>query len=94
MVASLEVDTVVVAVKICLPLELLRARLAADHCCAWVRVLAFRVVGLHVRFPVVASLEEFAADSAFVGSFFRRGPLALLLDAVDTWQGGRAGIEL
>ena len=94
MVASLEVNTVVVAVKIRLSLEFLRARLVADHGCTWVRILALRVMSLHMRFPVVAPLEEFATDPALVGSFLRCGPLALLLDAVDAGQSGRASIEL
>ena len=93
MVAGLEVDAVVVAIQIRLPLELLGAGLVADHGGAWMGVLALRVVGFHVGFPVVASLEELAADPALVSGFLRSGPLALLLDAVDAGEGGRARVE-
>ena len=82
-------DAVVVPVKVRLPLELLGARLAADHGGAGVRVFALGVVGLHVRLPVVAALEELAADSALVSGFLGSGPLALLLDAVGAGQGVR-----
>lgn len=76
--------TIIMPVQICFSLELLRARAIANHGCARVRILALWVVRLHVRFPVVASLEKFAADTALVRCLLGGGPLALLLDAVHT----------
>lgn len=76
--------TIIMPVQICFSLELLRARAIANHGCARVRILALWVVRLHVRFPVVASLEKFAADTALVGCLLWGGPLTLLFDAVDT----------
>lgn len=87
-VAGFEMDAIVVTIQVRLSLELFGAGLAADHGCAWMRVLALRVVSLHVRFPIVASLEELAADPALVGCFLGSGPLALLLDAVDAGETG------
>ena len=66
-------------VKIRLPLKFLRTRGVVDHSGARVRILAFRIVGLHMRFPVVASLEQLSADSTFMRSFLRGSPLPLLL---------------
>ena len=76
-------------VQVCFSLKLLRALRVADHGCARVRVFTLWVVCLHVRFPVVASLEEFAADTALMGCFLGGGSLALLLDTIDTGQDGR-----
>lgn len=79
---------IIMPVQVGFSLELLRAEGVADHGCARVRIFTFWVVCLHVRFPVVASLEEFAADTALMCCFLGGGPLALLLDAVDTGQNG------
>ena len=76
---------IVMPVQVCFPLELFRARTVDSHGCAGVRIFPLWVVRLHVRFPIVASLEEFTADVAIVCCFLRGGPLALLLDAADTW---------
>lgn len=48
---------IVVTVKIRLALKLLAAGSVSHHGCTWVRVLPFRVVRFHVRFPIVAALE-------------------------------------
>ena len=85
MIARLQVHAVVVAIKVCFALKLLGARLVTNHGGTWVRILALWVVCLHVRLPIVAPFEEFATDSTLMGRLFRCGPLALLLDAVDTW---------
>lgn len=53
------------------------------------RVFALGVVGLQMRFPVVAPLEQFAADVAFVRGFLGCRPLTLLLDARAVGQHGR-----
>ena len=92
-VTGLQMDAVVVSIKVRLSLELFGAGLIADHCCAWMWVLALWVVSFHMRLPVVASLKKLAADSALVGGFLRSSPLALLLDAVDTWKSGRARVK-
>ena len=76
--------TIEMPVQIGFSLELLRASGVANHGCARVRIFTIRVVRLHVRFPVVAPLKEFAAHAALVCSFLGGSPLALLLDAVDT----------
>ena len=73
-------------VQIGFPLELFGAGCRPDHRGTWVRVLPFRVVRLHMRFPVVASLEQFPAHSTFVSSFLWCRPLTLLFDASDTWE--------
>ncbi len=92
-VAGFEMDAIVVTIEIRLSLELLGALLATDLCCAWMRILALRIVSFQVRFPVVAPLEELAAGVALVSSFRSSSPLALLLDAIDTWEGGRSRVE-
>ena len=89
MVARLQVDAFDMPVQIRLSLELLRAWLIADHGSTRVGILALGVVGFHMRFPVVASLEQLAADFAVVCSFRECSPLALLLDAVRTRHHGR-----
>ena len=43
-----------------------------------------------MRFPIVAPLEQFAADSALMCGFLRCSPLALLFDSVHTGQDGGA----
>ena len=75
-------------VEIGLALELLRARVAAHHRGARVRVLALGIVRLEVGFPVVTSLEELAADATLVGGLLGSGPLTLLLDASHAGQNG------
>ena len=79
---------IIMSVEVCLALELLRARVVAHHGGTRVRVLAFRVVRLHVGLPIVAALEELSAHSAFVGRFFGGGPLTLLLDPGDAGKDG------
>ena len=71
-------------VQIGFPLELFGAGCRSNHRGTRVWVLALRVVRLHMRFPIVASLEQFPAHSAFVSSFLWRRPLTLLFDAGDT----------
>ena len=80
-------------VEVGLALELLRARVVAHHRSTRVRVLALGIVRLEVGFPVVASLEELAADAALVGGFLGSGPLTLLLDASHAGE-NRLNVEL
>lgn len=77
---------IVMSVQVCFSLKLFRAWGVANHGGAGVRIFALWVVRLHVRFPVVASLEEFATDTALMRGFLWCGPLTLLLNAVDTGQ--------
>ena len=67
------------SVKIRLSLKFLGTGDVVDDSRARVGILAFRIVGLHMRFPIVASLEQLAADLTFMSSFLRRSPLPLLL---------------
>ena len=76
------------SIEIGLALEFLGARCVPDHGRARVRVFALGIVRVHVRLVVVAALEEFAADVAFVSGFFGSGPLTLLLDAGDAGEDG------
>ncbi len=73
------------SVQVRFSLELLRACAVAVRGCAQMRIFALGIVGLHMRLPIVASLEQLSADSALMGSLLGRCPLALLLDTVDTW---------
>ena len=68
-------------VEVRFSLEFLRARRASAHGRTRMGVLALRIVRLHVRFPVVAALEELAADATLVGGLLGSGALPLLLDA-------------
>lgn len=75
-------------VQVRLSLKFLVAWSIANHGGTWVGIFALRVVGLQMRLPVVAPLEQLAAYSAFMSGFFGSCPLTLLLDAVYTWQRG------
>jgi len=72
-----------------------KVRLALESLAAWrvthdggarVRVLAVRIVCLHVGLPVVATLEELATDSALVSGLLGSGPLPLLLESADAGE--------
>lgn len=78
MVFSLEMYTIVVAVEVCLALEFLSAWGSPNHRRARMRIFAFRVMRLHMGFPVVASLEKLSTDCAFVCSFLGSGSPASL----------------
>ena len=84
MVARLQVNGVVVPIKVGLALEFLGAWLIVNSGSAWVWVFAIRVMSLHVGLPVVAALEELAADTTIVSGFLGCCPLSLLLDPVGT----------
>ena len=73
MIFSFEMHTIVVAVEVCLALEFLGTRCSPNHRRAGMRILAMRVVRLHMGFPVVASLEKFPTDCAIVCSFLGSG---------------------
>lgn len=78
MVFSLEMYTIVMAVEVCLALEFLGAWCSPNHRGAGMRIFAIRIMRFHMGFPVVAPLEKFSADSAFVCSFLGSGSLAPL----------------
>lgn len=59
---------------------------AALRDCAWMRILALRVVRFQVRLPVITPFEELPANLAFMSGLFGRGPLALLFDSANAWQ--------
>lgn len=78
MVFSLEMYTIVVAVEVCLALEFLSAWCSPNHGRAGMRIFAIWVMRLQMGFPVVASLEKFSTDCAFVCSFLGSGSPASL----------------
>ena len=47
-IARFQMNAVIMSIKVGLPLKLLGTWLAIDCCCARVRVLAIRVVSLHM----------------------------------------------
>ena len=79
---------VVVPVEVRFSLEFLGAGRASAHGRTRMGILALRVVRLHVGFPVVAALEELAADATLVSGLLGRGSLALLLDARSAGEDG------
>lgn len=76
------------SIEVGLALELLGTKGAANHMRARVWILAFWVVSLHVRLPIVGALEKLSTDTTFMRSLFRSCPLALLLDTGRTGQNG------
>lgn len=72
-VFSFEMYAIVVAVEVCLTLKFLGTRCSPNHRRAGMRIFAIGVMCLHMGFPVVASLEKFSTDGAFVCSFFGSG---------------------
>lgn len=72
-VFSFEMYTIVVTVEVCLALEFLGTLRSSNHRRAGMRIFAIRIVRLHMWFPVVASLEKFSTDCAFVCSFLGSG---------------------
>ena len=77
---------VVMSVEVRLALKSLGAWRVSNSSRARVWILSIGIVRLHVRLPIVATLEKLSADTAFVCSFFRCCPLTLLLDPVDARQ--------
>ena len=76
------------SIEVGLALEFLGAGIVTHHRGTRVRILALGIVRLEVRFPVVTTLEELAANPTFMGGLFWSRPLPFLLDARYTWKDG------
>ena len=83
---SFKTYAIIVPVEIRLPLKFLRALRVPNLSRTRMRVLALRIVSLHMGFPVVASFKELATHLALVRSFLRSSPLTLLLNTANTRQ--------
>ena len=84
-----ETYAVYMSIQISLALKFLRALRVAVLMSTWMGVFSVGIVGLHMRFPVVASFKELATDPALMSSLLRSGSLTLFLHASDTWKHGR-----
>lgn len=73
-----EMYTIVVAVEVCLALKFLATWCSPIHRRTGMRIYAILIMRLHMGFPVVAPLEKFSTDYAFVCCFLGSGCLPTL----------------